>query len=291
MKPLAISLSPNTEKEDVFAALKNLFSPWQYKHGKSVSLLEQWFRRFFKVSYAISFTSGRGALYVALKACGITKGDEVITQAFTCVALPDAIISAGAKPVYADVTDYFTLDPKDVEKKITEKTKVIIVQHTFGIPSSMNELLAVAKKYKIILIEDCAHIIGGMYANKKLGTLGDMAFFSFGRDKALSSVWGGVAITNNKTYGEKLRNFQRQKEFPTNSWIVQQLIHPISFAVILQLYNLFSIGKILLVLFQKLHLLSFPVSQKEKRGYMEENAVKKFPNALASLALLKVNKL
>lgn len=291
MRLIAISLSPNTEKEDTFASMKMFFTPWRYNQGKNISLLEQWFRRFFKVSYAISFTSGRGALYASLKAAGVTKGDEVITQAFTCVALPDAIIGVGAKPVYADITQSFTLDPKDVEKKITPKTKAIIAQHSFGIPSPMEELLAITKKHKLILIEDCAHVIGGMYDNKKLGTFGDIAFFSFGRDKAFSSVWGGIAITNHKAFGEKLRSFQRQREFPSVSWTAQQLLHPVCFAIILPLYNIFSLGKVLLLILQRFRLLSFPVSQKEKQGQMEENTIKKLPNALAFLALLQVNKL
>lgn len=291
MRLIAISLSPNTEKEDTFASMKMFFTPWRYNQGKNISLLEQWFRRFFNTSHVVSFSSGRGAFYAILKSINIKKGDEIITQAFTCVALPGAIIAAGGKPVYADITEVFTLDPTDVEKKITTKTKAIIAQHTFGIPSPMEELTAIAKKHKLFLIEDCAHTIGGVYNNKKLGTFSDAAFFSFGRDKAFSSVWGGVAITNNKQIGHALRNFQKQREFPSISWTAQQLLHPILFPFILQIYGFFSLGKILLVFLQKLHLLSFPVSQKEKQGQMEENTIKKLPNALAFLALLQVNKL
>src|SRR3989442_466998 len=97
-KPIAIALSPNTQKEDVLLAMHLLFTPWRYIHGNGTKELERWFRNFFKVSHAISFDSGRSSMYAILHCLDIGQGDEIMLQAFTCVVVPNAIIATGAKP-------------------------------------------------------------------------------------------------------------------------------------------------------------------------------------------------
>lgn len=283
-RPIAIGLSPNLFFSDVLLAIKLLFSPWSYFQTSCISQLEQWFRHYFSRSYAVSFVSGRGALYAALKVLRIHEGDEVIIQAFTCVAVPNAIIFSGAKPIYADCTDGLGIDSRDVERKITKKTKAIIVQHTFGIPAELEKISTLAKKNKLFLIEDCAHTVGGEFEKKKLGTFSDIAIFSFGRDKAFSSVFGGMAITNSETYGKKLRALQKDLGSAPFFFVVQQLLHPIFSSVILPLYDIWFLGKVLLVLLQKLHLVSFPVSNEEKHGKTTSLFAKKMPNQLACLA-------
>lgn len=290
-RPIALSLSPNVELSDVFLALRTFFSPWVYSKGESIKLLEQWFRQTFLVSFAVSFNSGRTALFAICKALEIGKDDEVIIQSFTCAVVPNAIIASGARPVYADVDSSLTLDPKDVIKKITPKTKAILFQYTFGIPGSITEIAKIAKEHKLYLIEDCAHGIGGEHNGKKLGRFGIASFFSFGRDKAFSSVFGGMAMSNNQEIGKKLRAYQKTLENPSVLWIMQQLFHPIAFAIILPLYSFVSIGKILLVLLQRLHFLSFPVSAAEKKGIVERGSMQRLPNALAILAYEQMKKM
>lgn len=282
-RPIAIGLSPDTQKADVFRALKQLTMPWSMIKGNYSKLLENWFKDYFKVKYAVSFNSGRGSLYAVLKAMGIGEKDEVILQGFTCVAVPNSVIWVGARPIYVDITPSLTINPLEIKKSITKKTKAIIVQHTFGIPSDMEKIIQIAKEYNLFVIEDCAHVIGGELKNKKLGTFGDAAIFSFGRDKAFSSVFGGMAITNNDRIGTNLKNYYRQLEYPPFFWTVQQLLHPILFSIILPIYNVF-IGKVLLFMFQKMKLLSFPVTVKEKEGKIEYKFIKRLPNALAYLA-------
>jgi perosamine synthetase len=288
-RPIAIGLSPNTQSDDVAKAWQQILKPWEYQQGSSIQKVEHWFENYLKTSSAVSFSNARSALFVILQSLGIGSGDEVIIQAFTCVVVPNPIIATGAVPVYADINTSLILDVKKLEKKITKKTKAIIVQHTFGIPTDMDAIEKIAKKYNLFVIEDVAHTIGGEYKGKKLGTFGDAAIFSLGRDKSFSSVFGGIAITNNKTLGEKIRKFQQEKKYPSLFWIKQQLFHPIAFSWILPLYN-FGIGKLLLVVLQKLHALSFPVSSKEKDGIFNPSKIKRFPNALASLALTQLQK-
>ena len=117
-RPIAISLSPNTKNSDIFLALRLIFSPWSYVDGSYIGMLERWFRNYFKVSYAVSFNSGRGALFALLKTLGVGNKDEVIVQAFTCVAVCEAIIKAGAKPIFIDVDKSLTMDVSILEKKI-----------------------------------------------------------------------------------------------------------------------------------------------------------------------------
>lgn len=284
-RPIAISLSPNTFKSDYLLSLKLLFSPWEYFNSLHIKVLEQWFRNYFNISYAISFNSGRSALLSIIKAIDVGPDDEVLMQAFTCVVVPNAVIAVGAKPVYVDIQKDLTMNPLEIEKKITNKTKAIIVQHTFGIPSSMDKILLIAKKNKLRVIEDVAHTIGAEYQGKKLGSFADAAFFSFGRDKAFSSVFGGIAITDKEDIGKKIRTYQRSLQKPSFLWTVQQLLHPIAFSVILPLYNFLAIGKIVLFILQKLYLLSFPVSLDERKSNTHSLSIKKMPNQLAALAM------
>lgn len=290
-KLISIGLSPNTEKDDVILALKKIFIPWKYEKGNSIAKLESWFKKYFKIPYSISFQNGRSALYAILYCLGIGKNDEVILQAFTCVVVPNAIIATGAKPIYIDTTESLTPDPKEIEKKITPKTKAIIIQHTFGIPANMDAIVKIAKEYNLFIIEDMAHTIGAEYKGKKLGTFGIASIFSFGRDKAFSSVFGGVAITSDKKLGEKLFAFQKKLSFPSKIWIIQQLCYPIICAFISNFYSIFFIGKICHFLLRKINFFSFPVDQQEKKGIFSSKNIKKFPNALAALACLQIQKL
>lgn len=290
-RPISIGLSPNLEGKDVLLALALFFSPKKWFSGNGQQKLEEWFNNFFPSFFTVSFVSGRGALFAVLKALVITDGDEVLLQAFTCSVVPNAVIASGATPVFVDIIDSLTIDSQSIEKNITKKTKAIIVQHTFGIPSDMDAICALAKKHNIVVIEDCAHTIGGMYKDKKLGTFGDAAIFSFGRDKAFSSVFGGIAIVKDSEVVSHLRAIQKEQTYPSVFWLLQQLFHPITFCFILPMYDFFGIGKMLLVLLQKLKLLSFPVISEEKKGKMPTFFVKRMPNALAELALFQLSRL
>jgi len=289
---ISASLSPNTEADDVWRALSVAVSPWKWFQNTDLHKVQQWFRNYFNCSHVALFNSGRSALLAILQAFDIGKGDEVIVQAFTCVAVPNSVLWSKATPVYADIDASYNLDVVDVEKKITRKTKAIIAQHTFGIPADMHGLQVLAKKHNILLIEDCAHALGGKYQGKKLGTLGDAAFFSFGRDKAVSSVWGGAAVihASHEPAFAHLRRYHASLRFPRGSWTLQQVFHPIAFSVIIPLYGS-GIGRVLLVLLQKLHALSVPVYREEKLGKRPADFPAKYPNALAVLLLGQLNKL
>lgn len=291
-KILSPSLSPNTDSRDVLTAIHVLLQPWKWKEGEAIRHAELWFENYFQVRQALSFNSGRSALYAILKAFDIGKGDEVLVQAFTCVAVPNSVHWTGAKPVYVDIDTSYNMDPGDVQKKITKGTKALIIQHTFGIPAQIDRLAAIAKKYNLYVIEDCAHSLGGVDKGKKIGTFGDAAFFSFGRDKVVSSVWGGMAIMSAKLKAQsiKLKKYQKILKYPSYFWIVQQLLHPIAFAVILPLYTM-GIGKVILWMLQRLRLLSFPVYKEERYGGQPAIFPQSYPNGLAEVLLTQLEKL
>jgi dTDP-4-amino-4,6-dideoxygalactose transaminase len=295
LKPISISLSPNTEKDDTRLAFKLLFQPWRWTVEARPQQLEKEFKKYLGVQYAISFNSGRSAFLAILNSLGLEEDDEVLLQTFTCNAAANPIIWAGLKPVYLDCDEKtFNIDIEDLKRTLrqaqSKKPKALMVQHTFGLPANMDEILEICQQNNLILIEDCAHSLGAEYKGRKVGTFGRAAFFSFSRDKVISSVYGGMAVTNDIELARKIKDFQEKIGYPSNFWIFQQLLHPVLMNwLILPTYRI--LGKYLLILFQWSHLLSKAVHWKEKRGRKPAYFPKRFPNALAILALNQFKKL
>jgi len=284
-KPIPISLSPNTQSDDVWIALQTLLQPWIWKKGIAKQEVTKWFQSYFETSHIFFSTSARSMLTLLLQSFGVGDGDEVIVQAFTCIVVPNSVKFAGATPVFADIDDALNLDPISVLKNITKKTKAIVIQHTFGTPAQMDVLMKIAKKYNFIVIEDLAHGFGASYKGKKLGTFGHAAMISFGRDKVLSSVWGGVGIIQSASNQsiERMEQLEKKLNMPSAFWIFQQLTHPLAFSLIIPLYDVMHMGKILLVFLQKIGLLTFPVQSEEKHVTEPKNYFSAYPNALAVL--------
>ena len=153
--------------------------------------------------YALGVTSGTAALRVALSALNLKNGDEVITQAFTFVATVEAIIESRAKPIITEIDKTLNMDPIDLEKKITDKTKAIIVVHMLGMPAKMKEISQIAKKHNIKLIEDTAWGCGGYYNDVPLGSCGDIGTFSFDFAKTMTTGEGGMIIFKDLELFEK----------------------------------------------------------------------------------------
>ena len=289
---VSASLSPNTQKDDVFLALRLMFQPKRWMTGNSRVLVEKWFSTYLGNSNVLTFNSGRSALFALLRAFSIGSRDEVLVQAFTCVAVPNSVIWAGAKPVYVDIDSTLNMDPEDAEKKMTSRTRAVIVQHTFGTPADMEKILSLAKKHNILVIEDCAHSLGVTYKGRPVGILADASVFSFGRDKVVSSVFGGLAIVGirHDEAWRRLRQLHNRLPLPTGFWVLQQIVHPVAFWVILPLYRL-GVGKLILFLLQKLGVLGFPVYKEEKDGHRPTAFPRKYPNGLAILLLNQLKKL
>lgn len=152
-----------------------------------------------------TYYRGRVALYAQLKALGIGSGDEVLTQAFTCVAVPEGIMAAGAKPIWVDIeTRGYNLDPNDLERKLTPQTRAIIVQHTYGIPADMDPIMAIAERRNVPVIEDCCHTLASTYDGKQVGSFGVGSFYSFEWGKPIVAGIGGAAVVNDLQLRERV---------------------------------------------------------------------------------------
>lgn len=160
---------------------------------------------------------GRVALYGILKSLSLSEGAEVIIPAFTCVVVPNAILYHKLKPVYVDIDPVsYNIDVKELERSITNKTKVILAQNTFGLSSDLDKIKRIAEKYNLIVIEDCTHGFGGSYKGKLNGTNVDAAFFSSQWNKMFSTAIGGFAIIKNTVLKEKLNEFEKTLQKPSS---------------------------------------------------------------------------
>ncbi|MBM4332682.1 MAG: DegT/DnrJ/EryC1/StrS family aminotransferase [Deltaproteobacteria bacterium] len=156
------------------------------------------FNQYMGCAYSLGVASGSAALRVALAALNLKRGDEVITQSFTFVATIEAILEAGGVPILTEVDKSLNMDPRDLEAKITEKTRVIIPVHMLGVPARMDEIMAIARKRNIPVLEDSCQACGSSYRGKKTGTMGDMGTYSFDYVKTLTTGEGGMVVTNDK---------------------------------------------------------------------------------------------
>lgn len=206
-------------KKEILQTLEKALENSQFILGKEVEKFEDEFAKFCGCKYAIGVNSGTDALTLSLKALNIKEGDEVITVPNTFVATVDAITRNGAKPVFVDVDERsFLLDISQLEKAITPKTKAIIPVHLYGQPCNMDEILEIAEKYNLYVIEDACQAHGAEYKGKRVGGFSILSCFSFYPAKNLGALGdGGIIVTNNEELVEKLkmlRNYgQKEKYF------------------------------------------------------------------------------
>ncbi len=193
--------------EEADKAVLDVLHSAQYIMGQNVKEFEKEFAKFIDVKEAVSVANGTDALILALKALGIKEGDEVITTSYTFFATAEAIGFVGAKPVFVDVDlATYNMIPEKIEEKINEKTKAIIAVHIFGQPCPMDKVNEIAKKHNVYVVEDAAQAVNASYKGKKIGTLSDIACFSFFPTKNLGCAGdGGMVVTNNEDLAVILR--------------------------------------------------------------------------------------
>lgn len=196
-----------TYKADIERAIEATLKSGWYILGEQCNLFEKEFAAYTQTQHAIGVGSGTEALHIALKASGIGAGDEVITVSHTAVATISAIELTGASPVVVDIEEeYCTMDASKIEDLITPRTKAIIPVHLYGQPANLTDILAIAMKYNLKVIEDCAQCHGALYRGKRLGSIGHMACFSFYPTKNLGALGdGGAIVTNDNQLAGKAR--------------------------------------------------------------------------------------
>lgn len=196
----------NFDEREAQAAYDTIKSGW-ISTGPKNAELEQMFIDMWNVKYAVSMSNCTDALHVCCMVCGFGPGDEVICPSLTFAASCNCIRYVGATPVFADIVgpDHINIDPKDIERKITPNTKGIIVVHMAGFPCQMDEIIDIARKHNLKVIEDACHGPLSEYKGVKLGTIGDCAAYSFFSNKNISTGEGGMFITNNEEMAAKAR--------------------------------------------------------------------------------------
>ncbi|MFA6393779.1 MAG: aminotransferase class I/II-fold pyridoxal phosphate-dependent enzyme [Patescibacteria group bacterium] len=279
--------SPNLTGRNTLKALGWICLPWKWKNlakGENVEKAERELKKYFGLKQAVTFDSGRSALYFALKALEIKEGDEVLVQAYTCVVVANAIRWTGAMPVYVDVGDDFNMDVNDLEKKITPRVKVVIIQHTYGLPAELEKIIGIARKHGLKIIEDCAHSFGARHNEKLTGVFGDIGMLSFGSDKILSCVRGGALVTDNPELGQKLEKYQSGLKPLAVKDIIRHLLHFPVFYLGKPLYGVF-VGKAILWLAKNIYLVNRIITRNEKQGERDSLFSRTLPNALADILL------
>lgn len=283
---ISLSHAPNATEQQQ-SLCRQWLRPWSvahWKQGKDVPQLESWFASRYKASDAIGFSTGREALYAILQALGIGHGDEVLIQAYTCIVVPHAILWSGARPVYVDIDSSLNIDAELMESAITPRTKAVIVQHTFGMPANLRAIMEICKRRGLLLIEDVAHAFGARYQNQDVGTFGDAAMFSFGRDKAISSTAGGIALAKNPGVAKRLQAIADASPYPSLLTIKQNLLHPLIIPWCAKQMGRRRLGSVVLRIAQALRLVNRVYTRDELDSKPPSILTRRLPNAMASLA-------
>lgn len=219
------------EEDDIQAVVDVLRSDY-LTTGPKIAEFEKMVADYVGAKYAVAISNGTSALHAACFAAGIQPGDEVITTPLTFAASSNCVLYCGGTPVFADVDlKTYNIDPEDIRRKITDKTKAIIAVHLAGQPCDMDEIHKIAKEHDLLVIEDGAHALGSVYKGKKVGTLSDMTTFSFHPVKPITTGEGGMIVTDNEELYQKMMLFRshgitRDENLMTRNdgpWFCQQL--------------------------------------------------------------------
>ena len=201
---------PHISKKDIYSVNKTLKTGWISSDGPEIKKFENKFSNYVNRKFSIAVSSGTAALEISIKALGIKKNDEVLIPNFTIISNALSVIRQNAKPIPIDCNlDDWNIKIEDIEKKITKKTKAIIITHIYSFPNDMDKILKICKKHNIFIIEDAAEVLGLSYKNKKCGSFGDISTFSFYANKQVTTGEGGMISVNNLSLYKKcssLRN-------------------------------------------------------------------------------------
>ncbi|KAA0257761.1 DegT/DnrJ/EryC1/StrS family aminotransferase [Deferribacter autotrophicus] len=212
---LDIKRELNLIGDEVREAVESSIKETRFILGPNVEAFEKEAADYLGVKYAVGVASGTDALHLALRALGVEEGDEVITVPFTFIATAEAILYCNARPVFVDVDrETMNMDVKQLEEKITEKTKVIIPVHLFGNPANMDEILDIAKRHNVKVLDDCAQSFGAVYKGKRVGSFADASAFSFFPSKNLGCYGdGGLVTTNDEEVYKNLKALRNHGSF------------------------------------------------------------------------------
>jgi len=213
----------DAEEKALLATLRS--GKWGKLDGDQTSRFEQRFAEYHGAKHGIASCNGTISLRIALMAAGIEAGDEVIIPPYTFLATATAVVEANATPIFVDIDrETFNIDPKQMEKAITRRTRAIIPVHLGGLPCDMDAIMSIAAKHKLSVIEDAAHAHGSEYKSRRVGAIGHMGSFSFQSTKNLTSGEGGIIITNDDALAARCRSIHNCGRIPGGKWYEHHVI-------------------------------------------------------------------
>lgn len=284
-------LGGTTTFADCLVAIRYLLEGRRLIRGQSIRAYEQAFAELVGVQYAYSFSAGRVGLYGILGALEVGQGDEVLLQAPTHIVVANAIRFTGARPVYVDCQlDSFNIDLEQVERRITPRTRILLLQHTFGIPVDLDAALALAKRHGLEVIEDCVHSLGATYRGKQVGSFGRASFFSTEETKTISTTMGGMVVTGDAGLAERIRLFQASCAWPAPGLTARYLLK-------LVLYHGLTNPAVhgsMRMLYERLgqrHPLPRPTTREELFGRRPARYEQRLSNAQAALGIRQLRRL
>ena len=281
---LIAPIGGTTTREDCLTALRQLRAPRRLVEGPAIAGYERAFAQRVGIRFAVSFASGRVGLYGTLRALGVGPGDEVLLQVPTHVVVPNAIRYTGARPIYVDCRpDTFNMDLEDAERRVTPASRVLLLQHTFGIPVELDVALDVAERHGLAVIEDCAHALGATYDGRSVGTFGRAGFFST-EEKTISTAMGGIVVTDDAGLAAALEDFRRNCPAPSAVLAARYLLKVLLFHVITR-PAVHPYLRWLYKLLRSRYLAPGATSPEEARGDQPERYEQRLSNAQAALAL------
>src|SRR3989475_5557437 len=284
-------LGGSTRWSDCAEALRYLSRPTQLVEGAKIKEYEEAFAGTVGVKYAIGFASGRVGLYGLLRALGVDEGAEVLLSVPSHIVVANAIRYTGARPVYVDcrLEDY-NIDLAEAERRITPRSRVLLLQHTFGVPVEMDTALALARRHNLVVIEDCVHALGARYDGRQVGTFGHAAFFSTEETKTISTVMGGMAVTDDPTLASRLRTFQASCAWPPRWLSARYLMKFVAYYLLTEPH----IHRIARLAYERLghrNPLPVPTTLEERRGQRPRYDERRLSNGQAAVGLCQLNHL
>lgn len=285
---ISTDFAPNENLSDAIKSLSVSANPSAWFIGNSTVRMSESLLAYFPNHHINLFLTARAALYSYLKSLGLVPGGEVLVTGFTCKAVIIPIIALQLKPVFVDInTETYSMDIADIKKKFTQKTKLIILQHTFGIPPHRKEIITLAKKFNVPVLEDMAH--GFDETLMKKDRFGTDKLLSFGRTKVMSSMYGGAIITTDPHTYKKLEGMIAELPFPNRSFLFMCLMYKPLNVFMRDTYD-YGIGKATHFVLNTLKAFPKEVSKTEDMLGFDPYVLKKYPNALAGLMVHQLNK-
>jgi perosamine synthetase len=284
-------LGGTTTGADLRVALRHLADPRSLVQGLSIATYEQAFADRIGVRYATSFAAARVGLYGILRSLGIGTGDEVLLQVPTHIVVANAIRYTGATPVYVDIDlDTYNIDLAAAAERRSERTKAIVVQHTFGVPADLDSALELANRHGLALIEDCVHALGSTYAGRQVGSFGRAAFFSTEETKTISTTMGGMVVTDDPELASAMRAFQERCAWPSVSLSARFLLKLLFWHGLME-PRVHRFSRTAYELVGNRHPLPRPTVDEELRGVRPLRYEQRLSNGQAAVGLQQLRQL